>query len=129
MKKVTDTITHQFSRTLGLPPLLLCLMCLLPGQNLFAQCADVTLGSQAEIDAFNCTEVTGRLTISGGDITNLDGLSELTSVRSTLRIAHNPQLQDISGLQQLTNIGRSLKIANTANYKICPDYHSWSASG
>ncbi|MEM1137757.1 MAG: carbohydrate-binding domain-containing protein, partial [Bacteroidota bacterium] len=41
---------------------------------------DITLSSQAEVDAFNCEAVTGTLTISGSDITNVDSLSELKSV-------------------------------------------------
>ena len=50
--------------------------------DLHAQvCAgDITLSSQAEVDAFNCAEVTGTLTISGTDITNLDGLYMLTKI-------------------------------------------------
>ena len=38
---------------------------------------DVTLSSQAQVDAFNCVEVDGNLTISGNSISNLDGLATL----------------------------------------------------
>jgi hypothetical protein len=48
------------------------------GKQGFAQTCqgDVSLSSQAEVDAFSCVEVTGFLIIEGDDITNLDGLSE-----------------------------------------------------
>lgn len=61
---------------------------------------DVTLTSQAEVDAFDCTEVTEYLKISGPDITNLDGLSELVRVGG-LRIANNENLTDVDGLSSL----------------------------
>ncbi len=35
----------------------------------------LTLSTQAQVDAFAWTEVTGKLTIRGVNITNLDGLS------------------------------------------------------
>src|SRR5688572_16751972 len=43
-------------------------------------CADVFLTSQAEVNAFNCTELTGMLSISGSDITDLSPLQNLTKV-------------------------------------------------
>lgn len=48
---------------------------------------DMTLKTQAEVDAFSCSEFTGNLRVDGSysypnptDIVNLDGLSSLTSV-------------------------------------------------
>ncbi|HEY5919903.1 MAG TPA: hypothetical protein VIU13_20935, partial [Chryseolinea sp.] len=37
--------------------------------------ADLVFSSQAQVDAFNCTEVQGDIIISGADITNLSALS------------------------------------------------------
>ena len=71
---------------------------------------DFTLNTQAEVDAFNCTEVTGNLIISGGDITNLDGLSELRRVGKDLRILNNPILKNILGLSSLASIKYNLEI-------------------
>ena len=65
---------------------------------------DVTLSSQAEVDAFLATEVTGVLTITGADISNLDGLSSLTSIGAGLSISSNPVLTNVGGLSSLTSI-------------------------
>ena len=67
---------------------------------------ELLLTNQAQVDAFNYTSVNGRITIisSSGMITNLNGLSELTSVTDYLVIANNPSLTDINGLSNLTKI-------------------------
>jgi PA domain/Secretion system C-terminal sorting domain len=74
---------------------------------------DLTLTTQAQIDAFNYTEVTGFLTIvesSSGNITNLNGLSELTSVGLFLSIHNNTTLANLDGLSNLTAVGSSVYI-------------------
>lgn len=76
---------------------------------------DYYLTSQQEIDDFSinypdCTELNGIIKISGDDITNLDGLSQITSISDRLDIAFNPLLNDISGLENLTHIGNTLVI-------------------
>lgn len=115
-------------------------------QNGFCQTAvcdgDVKLTSQAEVDSFQCTEVTGTLTISGDDITNLsplqnltkvgrlfitecnslvtlDGLSGITRITSrtgipyTLGIAGNEALKNVDGLSGIVNDSlHSLSISN-----------------
>ena len=50
-----------------------------------------TLSSQAEVDAFpvDCDRVIGQLTVEGSDITNLDGLANITSVKGSLYISGN----------------------------------------
>ncbi len=79
---------------------------------------DLTLRSQTDIDGFNFTEVTGNLTINdvtAGDITNLDGLSELSQIGGNLTITSNATLTSLSGLDALTDIGGFLDIsANTS---------------
>ncbi len=75
--------------------------------SLRAQCTDVTLSSQADVDSFastyGCTTLSGRLLISGNDITNLDGLSALTSIGG-LTVTNNPNLANIDGLSSLTTV-------------------------
>jgi hypothetical protein len=77
---------------------------------------DVILSTQAEVDAFpavnGCTEIIGRLTISGADITNLDSLSSLFKVTGNLDISSNPRLASIQGLNNLVSIAGSLFINN-----------------
>src|SRR5690349_5545287 len=69
---------------------------------------DVYLSSQAEVDAFpvtyGCSEISGSLTISGNDITNLDSLHFVTKVDLDLTISNNPNLENIIGLSSLTYV-------------------------
>src|SRR6267154_3701739 len=71
--------------------------------------SNISLTSQAQVDAFpathGCTEITGTLTISGNDITNLDSLRSLTRVGQDLIISNNPNLIDLTGLSSLTYVG------------------------
>lgn len=82
-------------------------------------CADVFLTSQAEVNAFNCTEITGTLSISGSDITDLTPLQNLTKV-GQLYIRGNTNLTNVdglSGLQFISTYGFPYSIAienNTA---------------
>ncbi len=79
----------------------------------------ITFTIQEEIDNFQanypgCTEVEGSVTIgdwmSGSDITNLNGLSVLTSVDGGLQIGNNPYLTSLLGLDNLSFIGGDLWI-------------------
>lgn len=89
-----------------------------------AQCNDVTLSSQADVDSFQsnygCSVVNGNLTIAGDDITNLDGLSGITAIANSLIIRDNPELLNLDGLSHLTAVGTSgngmINIAQ--NYKL-----------
>lgn len=76
-----------------------------------AECPDdITLSTQAEVNAFattyDCTELTGVLTISGDDITDLQGLSAITSI-GTLHISANNALRNLDGLSNLTTVGNT----------------------
>src|SRR5215470_7207956 len=70
---------------------------------------NLTLATQADVDAFNYSEVTGVLSIGGlgTSITNLDGLSTLTKVDLSLLIVFNNSLTNIDGLSNLTSVGKS----------------------
>lgn len=79
--------------------------------SIHAQCVgDVTISSQSQVDNFNCTILNGDLTISGDDINNLNGLSELTSVDGWLEIVENASLTNVEGLSALTSVDGSLYI-------------------
>ena len=76
-----------------------------------AQCGagGITFSSQADIDNFTvnhpgCTQILGRVIISGNDITNLAGLAALTSAGEHVFIKNNPVLTDLSGLSNLAAI-------------------------
>jgi hypothetical protein len=76
----------------------------------------VILSSQQEIDAFPstyplCTEIAGDLTISGADITNLHGLSNITLINGVLLIENNPLLLNLEGLNNLVTINNYLRLS------------------
>jgi hypothetical protein len=77
---------------------------------------DLTLNTQAELDAFNYTNVTGSLIIEPNTrrsdlISNLDGLNSLNSIGGTLTIRRNTDLTNLEGLSSLTSVGGSLNIS------------------
>lgn len=97
--------------------LLLCLLWI--KQSLNAQCpvAPLTLNSQAQVDAFpsnfpNCENLAVLLTITGNNITNLDGLSSIQTTSNSIILRDNPQLSSLAGLSNLTSIAVELKIEN-----------------
>lgn len=78
----------------------------------------ITFTTQAQIDNFQtnypgCTKIEGNVTVSGKYISNLNGLSVLTSVGGDLRISENPILISLSALEGLTSIGGDLYIWKT----------------
>ena len=83
------------------------------GQKVNAQIinGDVLLDSQPDIDAFNATQVNGKITVMGFGITNLNGLSELTKC-TELSISINPNLTSIIGLANLEEVEKTLRINN-----------------
>src|SRR5215216_6614680 len=86
--------------------------------NLNAQTftGNLTLNTQAEVDAFNYTTVTGIIFINSlqSNITNLDGLSELTTVGQSLFIG-NKSFTNLNGLSNLTSVGSRLSLVNLRN--------------
>ncbi len=96
---------------------LFLLMILFLQINISAQVfnGDLELTTQAEIDNFNYTSITGDLTIDEAtlsNITNLNGLSELTSIGGEFIIYVNRALTNIDGLSSLSSVGESTSIYN-----------------
>jgi hypothetical protein len=82
------------------------------GQSCFPE--GITFMWQAQIDNFqtnnpNCTQIEGDVRIDGYNITNLNGLSVLTSIGGGLAIEGNPALTSLTGLNNLTSIGGLLE--------------------
>ena len=74
---------------------------------------DVNLQTQAQVNAFVGSSITGSLNIQEnipGDITNLDALSTLTSIGGDLRIGNNTSLTNIDGLINVVFLGGALSI-------------------
>ena len=87
----------------------------------YAQCTDeIFLYSQEDVDNFmtdyGCTQINGNLILGGenmiemSDITNLNGLNELTSITGYLLIHYNESLVNLTGLQNLTSVGNGITI-------------------
>lgn len=78
-------------------------------------------GKQIEVDDFqnnypSCTNLNGSIIITGTDITNLEGLSSVTSIENNLHIYWCGYLSDLSGLNSLTSIEGSIVFEN--NYAL-----------
>lgn len=78
----------------------------------YGECGTLTLSSQAAIDNFTvlnaCSEINGSLTISGNDITNLAGLSQLNNISGSLTIQNCTNLTSLAGLNNLIYVGSTL---------------------
>ncbi len=73
---------------------------------------DLVLSTQAEVNSFSYSEITGSLDIRGDDITDLTALSSLTSVGGNLNIQENPNLTHLGGLENLSTVGYNLHISD-----------------
>lgn len=81
----------------------------------------ITFSNQAQIDNFqtnysNCTQIEGDVFIGnyyGCNITNLNGLSVLTSIGGYLHIQYTNVLTSLTGLDNLTSIGGYLHIESS----------------
>lgn len=77
----------------------------------------ITFSTQAQIDNFqlnfpSCSEIEGTVTISGSDITNLNGLTVVTSIGGGLYIYFNDILTSLTGLGNVISIGENLLISS-----------------
>lgn len=78
----------------------------------------ITFTAQGQIDNFQvnypgCTEIEGDVIITGGNISNLEGLSVLTAIYGDLHIGYDPaptSLPNLTGLENLESVGGSLSI-------------------
>ncbi|MEZ4966828.1 MAG: T9SS type A sorting domain-containing protein [Saprospiraceae bacterium] len=84
-----------------------------------AQCppSQVLLGNQNQVDNFpinypGCTNPAVLITITGNNITNLDGLNGILATDNSIIIRDNPNLASLSGLSNLSSIAVELKIEN-----------------
>jgi hypothetical protein len=73
---------------------------------------DVTLSSQAEVEAFAGSFVTGNLTIQGSDIIDLTTLMTLDSVGGDLWVEDNDSLSNLNGLSNITSVGGLIIASN-----------------
>ena len=76
---------------------------------------NLSLTSQAEVNAFGYSEVTGSLTIDGTNIVNLGPLSGLTTVGSYISISDNAALETVYGFENLTDVGWGIYVYDNPN--------------
>lgn len=79
----------------------------------------IVFSTQSQVDSFQinhpgCSGVEGDLKISSSDISNLNGLSVLTSIGRDLIIMDNGNLSSLNGLQNVHTVGRDLIISNNS---------------
>jgi hypothetical protein len=79
---------------------------------------DITLNNQVEVDSFQANhgpcDRLQNLHIQGLDITNLGGLSALSSIVGNVLIQNNAMLTNVDGLSALLSVGAKLTISNNA---------------
>ena len=88
------------------------LLVLNPTVPLFSCEGALTLTTQAEVDAFDCTSFDGALTIIGDGITNLDGLSSLKDNHKGVIYIQKTSVENLNGLANLESSNGLLIIAN-----------------
>ena len=77
---------------------------------------NLTLSTQAEVDAFRYREVSGSLTISGEDIVDLSPLSRLRTIGNYLSISYNTALTDVvDAFPSLTSVGAGIYVYYNPN--------------
>ncbi|QRR01413.1 CBM96 family carbohydrate-binding protein [Dyadobacter sandarakinus] len=99
---------------------LVFLLALLTSRAWSQTCSVAKFQTQAEIDNFStnypgCSVLTGNVSIVSTDITNLDGLRNVTRIAGRLSIDHNPNLVSIAGLSSLEQLDGSLNIEDNDN--------------
>ncbi|MEA3505763.1 MAG: T9SS type A sorting domain-containing protein [Bacteroidota bacterium] len=77
----------------------------------------ITFNTQAQIDSFQtdypgCTEIAGSVSIHGNDITNLNGLNNITSIGGRLGVYSTNNLNNLEGLNNLTSLGGPIMLNN-----------------
>src|SRR5258706_3956576 len=98
MKFISSLLKIMFMRKLFYSALIIIIISMI-SFDLKAQTysGDANLTTQAQVDAFNYTSVTGNLTLFSSSIANLNGLSNLHSIGGTLEIT-NTALTNIDAL-------------------------------
>ena len=66
----------------------------------------------------NLAEVGGDLSIQGGNLSNIDGLRNITRVQGDLRIYRSPGLPNVDGLVGLTTVGGSISLYMTRGLQV-----------
>ena len=83
--------------------------------------SDFTIGSQADLDSLHAqmgavsTIITGTLSITESDVTDLSALAGMSRVGGDLEISNNDSLLTLDGLQDLSTVTGFLSITSNAS--------------
>lgn len=92
----------------------------------YSQCgSSITLKSQADVNSFLCSSVSGNLIIDGADIIDLSPLinnGKLSSVSGSVIVRNCVKLSSLKGLELIGSIGGNFELSNLANLS------SWGSS-
>jgi hypothetical protein len=89
---------------------------------------NVVLTTQEEVNGFSSQYISGSLTVSGGDISDLTPLSCLTGIKGALIIQDNTKLKAVLGFNALIEVGY-LRIRNNPNLKIIDGFGAMEQCG
>ena len=101
--------------------LLLSFVCLAYFSNAQICSTSQSFSSQAAVNNFvttysgTCDTIDGNLFISGTNITDLSGLSFLTTINGYLYLNGTTNLTSLNGLQNISTIGSYLYLRNTTS--------------
>jgi len=91
---------------------------------------NLTLSTQAEVDAFQCREISGSLTISGEDIVDLGPLSRLQTIGSYLSISDNTTLTHVvDAFPSLTTVGGGIFVYYNPNLVVFSGFDALPETG
>ncbi|MBT8055068.1 MAG: hypothetical protein HKO99_14085 [Xanthomonadales bacterium] len=91
---------------------------------------NLTLSTQAEVDAFKCREVGGSLTISGEDIVDLGPLARLRTIGRYLSISDNTALNSVvDAFPSLTTVGWGISVYYNPNLVTFSGFDALPATG
>ncbi|MFZ0455920.1 MAG: T9SS type A sorting domain-containing protein [Ignavibacteriaceae bacterium] len=75
----------------------------------------ITISRQSQLDSLTTAVFDGNLIINGPDISNLDNLYRLTSIKGFFEIRNNPLLTNFDGLSHLDSVAGNFVIHNNIN--------------
>jgi Fibronectin type III domain/Receptor L domain len=91
--------------------------------------------TQAKVDEFkvlypNCTKITGSLNLTdNGDITNVNGFSNVVEITNQVNIVRNSKLNNLDGLQNLRSVGSNFWIAGNDVLKEISVFNKLTSAG
>ncbi len=92
------------------------------------------INSQSAIDDFStnypgCTNISGTMVITGSDITDLSGLSQIETINGNFEINSTTNLFSLNGLENITSVGGHVSLDNNLRMRNVDALSSASING